>query len=39
VIDLVKALAVPLVRYPRGNFVSNYEWEDGVGPIDRRPRR
>lgn len=39
VIELVKALDVPLVRYPGGNFVSNYEWEDGVGPIEERPRR
>ena len=39
VIDLVKALDMPLVRYPGGNFVSNYDWEDGVGPVDGRPRR
>ncbi len=25
-------LNLPLVRYPGGNFVSNYDWEDGVGP-------
>jgi alpha-N-arabinofuranosidase len=39
VIDLVKAAAVPLVRYPGGNFVSGYNWEDGVGPLEARPRR
>jgi len=39
VMDLVKALDVPLVRYPGGNFVSNYDWEDGVGPVADRPRR
>jgi len=39
VLDLVKELNVPVVRYPGGNFVSGYNWEDGVGPIDRRPRR
>lgn len=39
VIDLVKELNVPVVRYPGGNFVSGYNWEDGVGPVDQRPRR
>jgi alpha-N-arabinofuranosidase len=28
-----------VVRYPGGNFVSGYEWEDGVGPREQRPRR
>ncbi|WP_206831287.1 alpha-N-arabinofuranosidase [Alicyclobacillus fructus] len=37
VIDLVKELNVPIVRYPGGNFVSGYRWEDGVGPIEERP--
>ncbi|MGL4696572.1 arabinosylfuranosidase ArfA [Enterococcus larvae] len=36
---LVKDLNVPLVRYPGGNFLSGYNWEDGIGPIDQRPRR
>ena len=39
VIELVKELGVPIVRYPGGNFVSGYNWEDGVGPIVDRPRR
>jgi len=39
VIELVKELNVPIVRYPGGNFVSGYNWEDGVGPLDKRPRR
>jgi alpha-N-arabinofuranosidase len=39
VIELVKQLKVPLVRYPGGNFVSGYNWEDGVGPVAERPRR
>jgi alpha-N-arabinofuranosidase len=39
VIKLVKELNVPLVRYPGGNFVSGYNWEDGVGPVANRPRR
>ncbi|UQU65556.1 alpha-N-arabinofuranosidase [Couchioplanes caeruleus] len=39
VLDLVCELGVSLVRYPGGNFVSNYRWEDGVGPVGDRPRR
>jgi alpha-N-arabinofuranosidase len=39
VLDLVRELGVPLVRYPGGNFVSGYDWRDGVGPVDERPRR
>lgn len=39
VIRLVKNLHVPLVRYPGGNFVSGYNWEDGIGPKEQRPRR
>jgi len=39
VIELVKELNVPIIRYPGGNFVSNYFWEDGVGPVEDRPRR
>ncbi|WMM33291.1 arabinosylfuranosidase ArfA [Shouchella clausii] len=39
VIDLVKELNVPIVRYPGGNMVSGYNWEDGVGPIEERPKK
>ncbi|QHQ61783.1 alpha-N-arabinofuranosidase [Anaerocolumna sedimenticola] len=39
VMELVKELNVPIIRYPGGNFVSNYYWEDGVGPVDERPKR
>ncbi|HEX6291867.1 MAG TPA: alpha-N-arabinofuranosidase [Herpetosiphonaceae bacterium] len=39
VLDLVRELRVPIVRYPGGNFVSGYDWRDGVGPNDQRPRR
>ncbi len=39
VLALVKELGVTTVRYPGGNFVSGYQWEDGVGPADQRPRR
>lgn len=39
VIEAVKKLNVPIVRYPGGNFVSQYKWEDGIGPKDARPKR
>ena len=39
VLSLVRELNVPIVRYPGGNFVSNYFWEDGIGPVEQRPRR
>jgi len=39
VIELVKELGISAVRYPGGNFVSGYKWEDGVGPREQRPRR
>ena len=39
VIKLVNELNVPIVRYPGGNFVSGYNWEDGVGPVENRPNR
>ncbi|MFD6274130.1 alpha-N-arabinofuranosidase [Streptomyces sp. NPDC060209] len=39
VLDLVRELGVTAVRYPGGNFVSGFRWEDSVGPADERPRR
>ncbi|MEU6408325.1 alpha-N-arabinofuranosidase [Microbispora sp. NPDC046933] len=39
VLRLVRELGVTVVRYPGGNFVSGYRWEDGVGPRADRPRR
>ena len=39
VLKLTQELGVSLVRYPGGNFVSSYRWEDGVGPRAERPTR
>ncbi|MFD7309627.1 alpha-N-arabinofuranosidase [Promicromonospora sp. NPDC059942] len=39
VLDLVREMGVSTVRYPGGNFVSGYRWEDGVGPREERPTR
>jgi alpha-N-arabinofuranosidase len=37
VLEEVKRMGVPIIRYPGGNFVSGYNWLDGVGPKDKRP--
>jgi alpha-L-arabinofuranosidase len=39
VLDLIAELGPTMVRYPGGNFVSGYRWEDGTGPKEDRPRR
>lgn len=39
VADLVRELGVPVIRYPGGNFVSCYDWHDGIGPKENRPKR
>jgi alpha-N-arabinofuranosidase len=39
VLELVRELGVTRVRYPGGNFVSGFRWEDSVGPREQRPRR
>ncbi|MEM0040726.1 MAG: alpha-L-arabinofuranosidase C-terminal domain-containing protein [Thermoproteota archaeon] len=39
VLKAIKDLNPPLVRWPGGNFASGYHWEDGIGPVDHRPRR
>lgn len=39
VLDAARALRMPVLRWPGGNFVSGYHWMDGVGPVEQRPRR
>jgi len=39
VIELARKMHIPSLRYPGGNFVSGYHWEDGIGPRDQRPPR
>ncbi len=39
VLELVRELGPTIMRYPGGNFVSGYNWEDGVGPVEQRPAR
>jgi alpha-N-arabinofuranosidase len=38
VMEEIRSLGVPIIRYPGGNFVSGYNWLDGVGPKQDRPR-
>jgi alpha-L-arabinofuranosidase len=38
VMEEIRTLGVPIIRYPGGNFVSGYDWLDGVGPKQERPR-
>ncbi|MBZ5582618.1 MAG: alpha-N-arabinofuranosidase [Acidobacteriia bacterium] len=39
ILDAARKLNVTLIRWPGGNFSSNYHWRDGIGPRDRRPPR
>jgi len=39
VLELVKELNTPIIRYPGGNFVSGYDWQDGIGEASKRPKR
>jgi alpha-L-arabinofuranosidase len=39
VLELVRELGVSTIRYPGGNFVSGFRWEDSVGPRAERPKR
>jgi len=38
VLDAMRRLKMTTMRYPGGNFVSGYHWEDGIGPPEQRPR-
>lgn len=38
VLEALREVHVPMLRYPGGNFVSNYHWEDGIGPVEKRPK-
>ena len=39
VMQMVKNLRIPVIRYPGGNFVSGFNWEDAIGPRETRPTR
>lgn len=39
VVEALKAINPPVVRWPGGCFADAYHWKDGIGPVDQRPRR
>src|SRR5277367_1996553 len=38
-VDKLKAIKAPVIRWPGGCFADSYDWKDGIGPRDKRPRR
>lgn len=38
-LEAIRGLSPPVIRWPGGNFVSGYDWRDGIGPRDARPVR
>lgn len=38
-IDYLKELGVPVLRWPGGCFADDYHWQEGIGPVKQRPRR
>ena len=38
VIEAMRNVKTPLIRFPGGNYVSNYHWERGIGPKEKRPK-
>lgn len=39
VLEMTKPLNLSVIRFPGGNYTSGYDWMDGIGPIDQRPKR
>lgn len=39
VLSTLRELDIPVIRYPGGNFVATYHWQDGIGPREHRPVR
>lgn len=38
-VDEMRKIKAPVVRFPGGCFADSYDWRDGIGPVDKRPRR
>lgn len=38
-IEHMRRIKAPVIRYPGGCFADSYDWRDGIGPADKRPRR
>lgn len=39
IIRLLRESHLPLLRWPGGNFASGYHWQDGIGPVEKRPTK
>ena len=38
-VDYLKELGIPVLRWPGGCYADNYHWRDGIGPVEKRPKR
>ncbi|MGD0498810.1 MAG: hypothetical protein ABSC23_10285 [Bryobacteraceae bacterium] len=38
-IDYLRELGIPVLRWPGGCYADNYHWRDGIGPVNKRPKR
>ena len=38
-VDEMRKIRAPVIRYPGGCFADSYDWRDGIGPVEKRPRR
>jgi len=38
-VDYLRELGVPVLRWPGGCFADDYHWRDGIGPVEKRPKR
>lgn len=38
VVDALKALHIPVLRWPGGSYADEYHWQNGIGPVDQRPK-
>jgi len=38
-VDEMRKIKAPIVRFPGGCFADSYDWRDGIGPVEKRPRR
>jgi len=39
VLEALRELDIPVIRYPGGNFIATYHWQDGIGSRENRPAR
>lgn len=39
IVEAMRKIHLPLLRWPGGCFADNYHWRDGIGPLDKRPKK